>query len=69
MFTYSKLAEGYKALAQHRSYWEFDNDYKHKFRIIEDSVQNWDTLSDGSKPYVGGLLAFMLDANKRIFKH
>lgn len=66
---YNRLKNVYDLLCEHRDYWEFDNDYKSKFRIIADTVEHWDSVTYESKIYVMDLSDFMLKASARIFKH
>jgi hypothetical protein len=58
----------YEKLNENRWYWEMDNEYKHKFWIVEDGAKNWERISRESKPYVLDMARFMEEANKRIFK-
>lgn len=66
---YERLKYVYDLLCEHREYWELDNDYKSKFRIIADTVEHWDSVTFESKFYVMDLSDFMLKASARIFKH
>ena len=66
--TYEALCNGFEILNQNRWYWEIDNDYSSKFRIVSETVDNWECTSNESLSYVIDILDFLLCASARIFK-
>lgn len=67
MMSYIAMKTGFAALEENRWYWEIDNDYSHKFRIVEDVVKHWKNRSKVTRQYASNLLGFILKANDRIF--
>lgn len=62
-----KIAAAYEVLKKNRDYWTFDNDYRTKFRYIEEVATTNAVHSQYSLEYICDIADFMLKANKRIF--
>lgn len=68
IYSYKELEHGLNILAKNRDYWLFCNDYRRKYLILEDAVENFEIVTFESKAYVFDILHFMLEASSRIFK-
>ena len=65
-YTINEFENGLQELKKNDWYWNFDNDYKSKYKTLLNV--DFERISKYSWDYVCDLMDFMLDANKRIFK-
>lgn len=63
--TKSEFELGLQELKKNDWYWKFDNDYKSKYKMLQNV--DVDNISQYSWDYVCGVMNFMLKANKRMF--
>lgn len=64
--TIEEFNKGLKSLKANEWYWEMDNDYRDKYRIVKDIIIT-ENLGEDNWAYGCSLLTFLLEANNRIF--
>lgn len=64
--TIEEFNEGLKILKLNEGYWEMDNDYRDKYRIVKD-IGTSENLAKDNWEYGCSLLSFLLEVNNRIF--